>query len=66
MEHFASGLFNALSRGAGREASAQEVQQSLVFLKNRGASGRQGPLALSPLAELAHVVLNSNEFVYIN
>ena len=49
-----------------REASAQEVQQSLVFLKNRGASGRQGPLALSPLAELAHVVLNSNEFVYIN
>ncbi|HKF02542.1 MAG TPA: DUF1553 domain-containing protein, partial [Candidatus Sulfotelmatobacter sp.] len=49
-----------------REASAKEVQQSLDFLKNRGASVRQGSLALSPLAELAHVVLNSNEFVYIN
>src|SRR5262249_14449802 len=47
-----------------REASAKEVQQSLDFF--RGASGRQGSLALSPLAELAHVVLNSNEFVYIN
>jgi hypothetical protein len=49
-----------------REASAREVQQSLDFLKNRGANGRQGSLALSPLVELAHVVLNSNEFVYIN
>jgi len=35
-------------------------------LKKRGASGRQGSFVLSPLAELAHVVLNSNEFVYIN
>jgi hypothetical protein len=49
-----------------RDASAREVQQSLDFLKNRGANGQQGSLALSPLAELAHVVLNSNEFVYIN
>jgi hypothetical protein len=49
-----------------REASAREVQQSLDFLKKRGASVGQGSLALSPLAELAHVVLNSNEFVYIN
>ena len=49
-----------------REATVKEVQQSLDFLKSRGASSRQGSLALSPLAELAHVVLNSNEFVYIN
>jgi Protein of unknown function (DUF1553) len=52
-----------------REASAREVQQSLDFLKKRGApgaNGQQASLALSPLAELAHVVLNSNEFVYIN
>ena len=50
-----------------RPASAKEVQQSLEFLKSRaGAAPQQGTLALSPLAELAHVVLNSNEFVYIN
>jgi hypothetical protein len=50
-----------------REAGAKEVQQALEFLKSRGATGPQtGVLALSPLAELAHVVLNSNEFVYIN
>jgi hypothetical protein len=50
-----------------REASAKEVQQALEFMKSRGAAGPQtGLLALSPLAELAHVVLNSNEFVYIN
>jgi hypothetical protein len=50
-----------------REASAREVQQALEFLKGRGAAAPQtGVLALSPLAELAHVVLNSNEFVYIN
>jgi hypothetical protein len=50
-----------------REASAREVQQALEFLKSRGAAAAQtGVLALRPLAELAHVVLNSNEFVYIN
>jgi hypothetical protein len=50
-----------------REASAKEVQQALEFLKSRGALAPQtGSLVLSPLAELAHVVLNSNEFVYIN
>ena len=50
-----------------REASAKELQQALEFLKSRGAGAPQtGALALSPLAEFAHVVLNSNEFVYIN
>ena len=53
-----------------REASAKEVDQALEFLKNRGVSSpgtpASGALALDPLAELAHVVLNSNEFVYIN
>ena len=50
-----------------REASAKEIQQGLQFLKNRRAPEPDaGVLALSPLTELAHVVLNSNEFVYIN
>jgi hypothetical protein len=50
-----------------REASAKEVQQSLEFLKNRATqAGAETSESLSPLAELAHVVLNSNEFVYIN
>jgi len=56
-----------------REAGGKEVQQALEFLKSRGTSaGKSGSqaetteLALTPLAELAHVVLNSNEFVYIN
>ena len=50
-----------------REASAKEVQQALEFLKNRAGSAQtSGALALNPMAELAHVVLNSNEFVYIN
>jgi hypothetical protein len=46
-----------------RDARDKEVQQALEFLKNRGANQSE---ALTPLAELAHVVLNSNEFVYIN
>jgi len=46
-----------------RDARDKEVQQALEFLKNRGADQSA---ALTPLAELAHVVLNSNEFVYIN
>lgn len=55
-----------------REASAKELQQALDFVKGRmdaaskSGSGADNPLALSPLAEFAHVVLNSNEFVYIN
>jgi len=50
-----------------REATAREMQQSLDFLKGRAAAGTtSGSLSLSPLAELAHVVINSNEFVYIN
>jgi len=50
-----------------RQASAKEIQQALEFLKTRGGAAPQsGSLVLSPLAELAHVVLNSNEFVYIN
>jgi len=54
-----------------REATAKELDQSLEFLKNRATSSSAGPpqsgaFALSPLAELTHVVLNSNEFVYIN
>jgi hypothetical protein len=54
----------AFSRGA----SEKEVQQSLEFLKKRNGATRAEAteLALTPLAELAHVVLNSNEFVYIN
>jgi hypothetical protein len=49
-----------------RETRENELQQSLDFLKSRGPGAPQGSLALSPLAELAHIVLNSNEFVYIN
>ena len=53
-----------------REASNKEVEQSLEFLKKRAvataARNETGDLELSPLAELSHVVLNSNEFVYIN
>ena len=49
-----------------REASAKELRQGLEFLQNRVGSSGETALALSPLAELAHVVLNSNEFVYIN
>jgi hypothetical protein len=54
-----------------REARDKEVQQALEFLKNRGGVKNLSSVpgqssALTPLAELAHVVLNSNEFVYIN
>jgi hypothetical protein len=60
-----------------RQASARERQQALEFLNSRstvsgesgtrsGAGAEPARLALAPLAELAHVVLNSNEFVYIN
>ncbi len=55
-----------------REATAKELQQGLEFLKSREAAGKTSQrdetvkLWLTPLAEFAHVVLNSNEFVYIN
>jgi len=59
-----------------REASDREVQQALEFLKTRSLaaeSSSRGPVStgidevtLSPLGEFAHVVLNSNEFLYIN
>jgi len=53
-----------------REASAKEVQQSLEFLNKRSAAvaarGESTEVTLTPLGELAHVILNSNEFVYIN
>jgi Protein of unknown function (DUF1553)/Protein of unknown function (DUF1549)/Planctomycete cytochrome C len=55
-----------------REATGKEVQQALEFLKNRGSAKQSGSgdkasaLALTPLAEFAHVILNSNEFLYIN
>ena len=50
-----------------RETASKEVQQALEFLKTRGKPREGGSsLALTPLAELAHVILNSNEFLYIN
>jgi hypothetical protein len=50
-----------------REASDKEVRQAQEFLKSRGvASKKSSPETLNPLGEFAHVVLNSNEFLYIN
>jgi len=55
-----------------REASGKEIQEAVEFLNRRRSASQAGShdqtnqLALNPLAELAHVVLNSNEFVYIN
>ena len=59
-----------------REASDKEVQQALEFLRTRSlaaesssrGAGSTGTdeVTLSPLGEFAHVVLNSNEFLYIN
>ena len=59
-----------------REAGNKEVEQALEFIKNRGlTTGQAGSsggtassesLTLTPLAEFAHVILNSNEFLYIN
>jgi hypothetical protein len=50
-----------------REATDKEVTQALEFLKNRPIPAEQSASrALTPLAEFAHVILNSNEFLYIN
>src|SRR5215831_11683471 len=54
----------------GREPSQKEMDQSLTFLQTqrdyhtRRASGADS--GLSALTDLAHVILNANEFVYIN
>jgi hypothetical protein len=54
----------------GREPSRKEMDQSLTFLQNQRdyhinrASGADS--GLSALTDLAHVMLNANEFVYIN
>jgi hypothetical protein len=54
----------------GREPSRKEMDQSLTFLQKqrdyhtRRASGADS--GLSALTDLAHVMLNANEFVYIN
>jgi hypothetical protein len=55
-----------------REATAKELQQGQEFLNKRMAADKSSSqdettkLWLTPLAEFAHVVMNSNEFVYIN
>ena len=49
-----------------RDASDKEVQQAVEFLKTRAAAGDSPGATLKPLAEFAHVILNSNEFLYIN
>ena len=51
--------------GYSREPGERELRQALDFLKDRGAKSKGNP-GFGPLAELAHVILNSNEFVYIN
>jgi hypothetical protein len=54
-----------------REPVEKELKRSLEFLKSEAQRG--GPdnggatdFKLTPLGELSHVLLNSNEFVYIN
>jgi hypothetical protein len=51
-----------------RNPSARELDESLKFLKKREAasSGPAETASLTALAELTHVIFNSNEFVYIN
>ena len=53
-----------------REPSGKELNDALAFLKSRAAQSSSpddaGSVSLTPVGELAHVVLNSNEFVYIN
>jgi hypothetical protein len=53
-----------------REPEQKEIDQSLAFLRKQRdyhtarASGSDS--ALMALTDLAHVMLNANEFVYIN
>ena len=55
-----------------REASAKELAQGQEFMQKRLGANQAGSrdestkLWLTPLAEFAHVVMNTNEFVYIN
>jgi Protein of unknown function (DUF1553)/Protein of unknown function (DUF1549)/Planctomycete cytochrome C len=44
-----------------REPTARELSQAAEFLKNQAKPGGQ-----TALAELAHVIFNTNEFLYIN
>jgi hypothetical protein len=44
-----------------REPSTRELEQNLEFLKKQSK-----PAGPSALAQLTHVILNSNEFLYIN
>jgi hypothetical protein len=51
-----------------RVAAPQELEQCLKFLQQQQAyhSARGTDAALTALTDLAHVLLNANEFVYIN
>src|SRR5205814_7872323 len=70
--HDPAAQINLLYRIAfSREPIEKELKRSLEFLKSealRGGSGHGGvtDFKLTPLGELAHVLLNSNEFIYIN
>jgi hypothetical protein len=44
-----------------RPATSEELQLTLGFLEKQRAAG-----STSPLADLCHVLMNSNEFLYIN
>jgi hypothetical protein len=50
-----------------REAANKEVDQAKEFLKSRSVATKNSDrVTLNALGEFAHVVLNSNEFLYIN
>jgi mono/diheme cytochrome c family protein len=50
-----------------RDAGVKEVGQAKEFLKSRSVAAKNSDsVTLNPLGEFAHVVLNSNEFLYIN
>ncbi len=48
-----------------RSPRADEVDQSLEFLKNAGGEGEEAKVK-DPLAALCLVLMNTNEFVYRN
>jgi uncharacterized protein DUF1553/uncharacterized protein DUF1549/cytochrome c len=48
-----------------REPSARELESNLAFLKKQLAGAIDDKAALAALTDLAHVVLNLNEFAYI-
>ena len=52
-----------------REPGARELQQGIDFLKKQGvgqALSRANRQASAGLAEFAHVIFNTNEFLYVN